>query len=446
MNWKKILIKTSLAGSLLLLIIFLFFTQVDMSRAGRFSPDKPLLQALKSLENPLYITWNLSEDTPLTSELELFLASLSSKGTVEYHRDYTSAEISSRRRYTPYFLGDGEYYSAVEMEYLGNNYIIPLALDPHLTEERLLAGLGYVLGKPIPHIGLVNGDWSYTIEDDHQLMIQSLSAYGQLSVLPTLSQLPSQLDMLILVGHRDLTVLDIDILDNFLNQGGSLLFLISPFKADPRKEDQLQLELSSLLLRWLEQRGIYVEPDLIIQDSNTLSLSDGSPYAAWFPLDGPVFSSPLTALWMSPVRTDPSLSLRGQWFSGPSAHRGGTLGSLAPKDLQAELSSPEMGPLQMGVMVEQDNGASLAVFGSRWIFSDLILQARAVDNLEGLNGLVLSMTGQQEVLSFRNQWKQADRKRPLGAPFRIFHLLILPLGFLIFGLFVGSKGRGKWKS
>lgn len=438
--------KRSLLISLPLFLILVLFIPLrgDFSLQGRTRPGKELRRAFSALEHPLYLYWYQDGDDPLAAEMDLYLQSLQRKG-IKVYRRVESPVLLEQRGFYPYTVGEQSHYSGFVLEYRGIRYTVPLMLDPLLLEERLLAGIGYLQGEERPKIALITGDWEFPAENSSTLMTQALEAYGTPLLLNSLVELPEDCSLILLQGHRDLTLLDIDILERFMERGGSLLLCLSPFESNPDRSDRLLLRQKSPFMQWLEDQGITLEPHLILHGTAALPLNDGSPYPAWTPLQSDRTFSGLNLLWGSPLTIDSSLEPEYLFQTTPGAFRGGQLESLAPMDLYREWDGGNRHPevLTAGLILKEGEG-SLAVFGSRWIFSDLVLQSGSEMNLEVLNGLILNMSGQEEVFSFRqSRMRRASSSRP-GPVFILLHLLIIPLLLVLLPLPGGRKRNTLW--
>jgi len=434
-----------LLSSLLFLILVLFIPlRADFSLQGRTRPGKEFRRAYSALEHPLYLYWYQDGEDPLAAEMDLYLQSLQRKGMKVYRRVESPALLEQQGFY-PYAAGEQSHYSGFVLEYLGFRYTVPLMLDPLLLEERLLAGIGYLQEEKPPKIALITGDWEFPAENSSTLMVQALQAYGTPLLLNSLVDLPEDCSLILLQGHRDLTLLDIDILQRFIEKGGSLLVCLSPFESDPDRSDRLLLRQKSPFMQWLEEQGIALEPQLILHRDAALPLVDGSPYPAWTPLQTDSAFSGLNLLWGSPLSIDPSLDPEYLFQTTPGAIRGGQLESLAPMDLYREWDGGNQLPeaLTAGLILKEGEG-TLAVFGSRWMFSDLVLQSGSEMNLEVLNGLILYMSGQEEVFSFRqSRMQRASSARP-GPVFILLHLLVIPLLLVLLPLPDARKRKTPW--
>lgn len=437
--------KKILLFSLLILSLFLFvFFPADLSLQGRYRPGKEFRHSLSSLDHPLYLYWYHSGEGALTTEMELYLQALQRKGLRVFSRQESPEELNNRGFY-PYQIGEESHYSAFVLEYTGGRYTVPLMLDPLMLEERLIAGLTYLQGVKPPVVGILTGDWNFPAKSTSTLMMQSLQAFAEPVLLESLADLPQESSIIIVLGHRDLTLLDIDILQRFREKGGSLLFCISPYESDPDKSDRLLLQQRSPFMQWLVDQGITLEPGLILHGGRALPLSDGSPYPAWISLQSERVFSGLQLLWGSPLTLDSSVQAAYTFETYPGAITGGQLDSLAPMDLYREwdASIPLQTPLTAAVVLKDSQG-SLAVFGSRWIFSDLVLQSGSELNLEVLNALILDMSGQEQVFSYSKGWKEGSAPSRPSSLFLLLHLILVPLLLPLTAGILSRKRKTPW--
>jgi len=412
--------------------------KMDFTSETRYHPSRSLKKEFQQLQGILYIHWYYSDTTAVTGEMEIYLNSLEGRNVkVLYHQ--LRADEAEKQGFSTYQLADQNHVSAVVLEYLGEFQDYPLILDPSLMEERLIAGTAYFLGKEKPLLALVTGDWQFPLENDSTALIERIQPYAETRLLKSLSELPEETDIILLAGHRDLTVLDLDILQKFRNDGGGLLILASPYESNPAERDQLILKERSPFLQWMEEQGLFLEGAMILEPQRGLSLSDGQPYPAWFYMNADSPFRPMVQLWGSPVSASKDWIIDYDFSSSSMSVLGGQLGSLAPLDLQQELKGAQ-GEHDSGLLLRDELG-KIALFGSRWIFSDIIYQAGAGENLESLNGIILWLSDQTALLEYREKWKKRQTVYSPGALYFPLQMLLFPVLWALLAWWIPRRRR-----
>lgn len=454
-----------LTGCLILLL--LIFNEVnidiDITTASIHSPEKITKDLIKDQSEPIRITWyregNVETVGVNSLSIEHFLNSLSriGKSDIVLYRPVITETLRNNLmdQGIPFYQDrnsneESLICSAIKIEWKTNSIIIPFLFDSSLFEEQFYGALQSFVDGERASCAIIIGDNNYSIENNYTAMYQALSEYYQVYTMKNVPQLPTELDMVIVVGHQNLTELDVENLRDYQLNGGSVLYNISVVGINPVESDFLVPKVESPLLDMLALEGIYIEPTLIVDDKNSLYLQSDDqaagafiPYPLWYIPDNHIeHNLPQFSMhWSSPLSYGGNNRLVDTSESSENSFTIPGYSSIAPEVIDA-LNRQYTTRYNSFIAIEHDGGGKLALLSSEFTLSDFIELSSSEKNMSKLQELSFWLTDNNDMSILRNLYNKANpvpqidsvKLRKAFSLF-IFILILFPLSWIGLWLF-----------
>lgn len=319
----------------LLLLVFLdnsrYYIRIDLTAGKQFSVSDYSKENLKSLDRPIRITYYRSDDLshiyPQVNDIYDFLLDYSRLNknisikmvdpgkrdiykTLEAYGIIPQSFRSATGSKTEYL----QVYSAIVIEYLDKYEVIPFILSTSSLEYDLDSRILHLVKNRYRKVYLLcgngldlNTDYSYVIPWlESQEFICNIITAGQLKNILTDSDA-----VLAVFGSSALTEKDSYNIENFLLEGGRVLFASSPFSVNISKDWSVKFNHDDTLLPLLSANGIEFGHQLVADGSCArITMYDNDKqqkildYPLWIDiLPQGQLPSGMTLYWVTPVFT-----------------------------------------------------------------------------------------------------------------------------------------------
>ncbi len=388
-------------------------------------------------------------------------------------------------------------YTGIVLEYMDRRKVIPVAAQTETLEYDLTSRLRRLIRNETKTVGVLIGEEGRSLERDFSFLRQVLAETYQVKAIERgAGEIASTVDVLMVLGNKDLTESDARRVDSYLMRGGRVFFGAEgvAFGSQSRQMPQAG---DDPLLDLLEEYGVEVEPvwvqdqyGKVVQYQSSRGPAMGR-YSLWFQVAGrnvssdSLVTSPFTGLdlfWASPLRINPEAQPEMTILakSSPQAWPMEKRFQVSPERVGTPPPTPEAGE-QFNLMLsaegrlssafpedgsedpgaQGDPGAPDAVENARFLVlgdadfaSGYIQTAESPYNLDFAAGAVQWLANEEDLLSIKNR---SARDRTLSAiqdPSAqrswvlftyIVNLVLVPLLVILLGVsrYISRRSRGK---
>ena len=266
---------------------------IDFSKDRLFSVSnysKKLLNKLEDTQSTLEITYFASPDIekyyPETKNIKDYLHEYASEsryvicntlktGNASVSERLKKLGIESQKIQTT----DGtnktvfvDLYSAVLLEYKGYKEIIPFIISNKTLEYELDKKVASLEGKKKPHISVLSGG-NLSITQNYPYVVNWLNMAGfsaeeiHLDQLQSLSYYDTSNEILLVFGAENLSENEACLIENFLCNGSSAFFAVSPVSVDINSSWTPSVHENLPLLGLLKSFGFDFIPSLCLSDN-----------------------------------------------------------------------------------------------------------------------------------------------------------------------------------
>lgn len=183
-------------------------------------------------------------------------------------------------------------YSAIKLEYLGREEVLPNVYNPDNLEYELTSALRKLIRQKERRLGVVFGNKSQSLENNWTVLNDYLKGMGSVVTVDPSSPIDPGLDVLLVMGHAELTDRDAYHIDQFLMSGKPALLAVDGMDVNVNTP---QLALTQLypkpLTLLVEHYGIKVEPGVLVDVFARVLQFQGvrgvelKRYPFWFQID-----------------------------------------------------------------------------------------------------------------------------------------------------------------
>ncbi len=158
-------------------------------------------------------------------------------------------------------------YTGIVIEYLDRHETLPVISTTDTLEYELTSKIRKVVRNEHKKIGIVigNPDRPY---DSYRTLVSQLSANFEVSEIKPGTEIPSDLSILMVIGNGGLDDYDVFPIDQYLMNGGKVLFLVDGVKIDMRGNLAASKIEKSAVLDMLKAYGIDVKRELLLDKYN----------------------------------------------------------------------------------------------------------------------------------------------------------------------------------
>lgn len=183
-------------------------------------------------------------------------------------------------------------YSAIRLEYLGREEVLRDVYNPDNLEYQLTTALRKLIRQQERRIGVVIGNRGQSLENNWTVLNEYLKGMGAVVAVDPSQPIDSGLDVLLVMGHKDLTDKDAYHIDQYIMAGRPALLALDGVDVDVSTP---ALNASALYPKPLtllaENYGVKIEPALVLDIYMRILQFQGirglelKRYPYWFQVD-----------------------------------------------------------------------------------------------------------------------------------------------------------------
>ncbi len=351
------------------------------------------------------------------------------------------------------------YCSGIILEYRNELEVIPWITEPGNVEYLLTTHLLRLVDPARRTIGILRGD-SEEAESEGLYPLLKATGFVLVEVQEVLEPPPSVSTILVLQGER-LPPRKVEMLDRFLERGGSLLVFLDRVKVDREQNLKAILYPASDMLERIQKWGITVSPGLILDRSSLfLPVQRGEgkeaerftlPYPPWIRVKGDGFDRehPITRglstfhlFWASPLMVRSLPGVRASVLARTSAESWVVEEPFPTDPYEAQSSVvrsvDRKGSYPVVVLVERGT-SKLILVGDSQSMGDLLDSTKSYENYSFLLNALEWLSDPRGPIEIRNRFLRdnflviAGEEDPSVQLFYKVHLFLLP-GIIFAGL------------
>jgi len=320
-----------------------FFARVDLTEDHVFTISPETRALLKSIPQEIHVNYYISNDLRQLSPVPGQIIDMLHEYAADSHGRIrlsivdpqigVAAEAVRRFGILPQqmkVIKQNEQrveavYSGLEFEYLDRSIVIPFVFNPQTLEYSLTLTIRRIMRNSPAIVGIIVGDQSQTLQGDYSMLAAQLSLSFGVRDIKAGAEIPSETSVLVVLGGTDLSAKQILPIDQFIMNGGHVLFAVKALKVDTKQRLTATPVETSPLLEMLAEYGIDVGRAIVLDSSSRdyrlpqnnfgkVQWMDLGKYPEWISvlpqnvsLDNPVTRrfSGLDLLWPSPLRLEP---------------------------------------------------------------------------------------------------------------------------------------------
>jgi len=310
-----------------------FFTRIDMTENQIFSISDVSKEMIADIPETVHITYYLSEKLKKYAPTFDLAADIlneyaaSSHGNIQVDIiDPVKAGMSGRAEQLgvqPRQINIQEedessfavVYSGIVIEYLDRYETIPFLSNTETMEYELTSTITELVKNRTSTIGVLIGNDDRRLEEDYQFLKDTLSKGYEVKPINQGTTIPDTLSGLLVIGGRDLDTFDLYPIDQYLMDGGKILFAVDGVPINNRNFQPAETG-EMPILDMLSAYGVDIKKKLVLDQNHRVFATNNQgqtrvmPYPHWVELVPKNVSdkSPLTKnfsgldlFWPSPL-------------------------------------------------------------------------------------------------------------------------------------------------
>ncbi|MCL2293693.1 MAG: GldG family protein [Spirochaetes bacterium] len=273
---------TSVIFILLAMNSTVFFNRIDLTENRAFTISKATRQIIASLPDRVHITYFISDKirtiTPVAQEIEDILqeyaarsrgrisvvsidpaavpgmaARAESLGVIPRH-----IEVFSRSE-----RSIAAVYSGIVIQYMDEFETIPFTLSLETLEFDVTHRIRRLVEGIDVNLGLIIGDNRRSIEAHYSFLFDRIDMTYNIELLRPGHEIPPAISVLAVIGNRDLTEDDLFFIDEYIMNGGRVLFGVNGVDVDLMANFAVTQLENNPTIEMLKKHGITVNNDLV---------------------------------------------------------------------------------------------------------------------------------------------------------------------------------------
>ncbi len=326
-----LIILTSVIFILAAMNSMVYFSRMDLTENKSFTISDITKKIISSIPDRVNITYFISDKiktiTPVATEIEdlLFEYAAYSKGRIDIVSiDPAKTGMTSKaeslgiipQQIEVYDQNEQSFamvYSGIVIQYLDRVETIPFTI----TLETLEYDLTYRIRKLVEDIditiGILIGDYRKNIENHFSYLNDRLRQTYKLEIIKPGQEIPESISVLAVIGNKDLTDGDMLYIDEYIINGGKVIFGIDGVDVDMMNNLAAVKLDKSPAIEMLKKYGITINNNLVLDKyAKRIPLRGTFPmlYPEWFGILGQNVSkeNPITSrfggldlLWASSI-------------------------------------------------------------------------------------------------------------------------------------------------
>jgi gliding-associated putative ABC transporter substrate-binding component GldG len=490
-----------------------YFLRIDLTENKAFTISRVSRELFREIPDRVYITYYVSDKLkslyPFPFQIEdlLYEYAAYSRGTIRVEIvDPVKSGSSTQAESLGVFPQQievieqdersfAQVYTGIVIQYLDRYETIPVISQVESLEYDLTSRVRKIVTEQERSIGILSGDPSREVQTDFGSLLATLSADFSVRPVERGVRIPEDLDVLFVLGARDLESFDLFPIDQYIMRGGRVLFAVEGLDLDlmrgiiPRKLENTEI------LSMLEHYGVSVQQAYVLdtyaknfriprQIFGQIMWEVMEKYPYWITVANKFVSreNPITArfqgldlLWASPLQiverpgveaevllqttpeawildkepfeTNPQRATmleympheqEGQFTLGATL-----LGSFSSYFADREIPQRVGEERDWGEVVKRSEQTRLIVIGDADFASELFQYSGGNYNLEFLANTAEWLSNSEDLLEIKTRVARDMRLNRIQEPesrlraamfTQIFNLVVVPLGVIIFGV------------
>jgi gliding-associated putative ABC transporter substrate-binding component GldG len=258
-----------------------FFARLDLTESKAFSISRVSKKLFQEIPEQVFITYYVSDKLrklyafPQAIEDLLFEYAAYSRGKirVESIDPLAAGEVTRAEQFGVYpqqievverdERSLAKIYTGIVIQYLNRHETISLAARTEALEYELSSRIRKVVSGEERVVGILLGDSQRDLEQEYGRLLGALG--GDFRTLPLRrgEDVPSDVDVLFVIGNNDLAEFDLFPIDQYLMRGGRALFAVDGIRVDYLRGLLASKVRDNPTLEMLASYGIRVEPELM---------------------------------------------------------------------------------------------------------------------------------------------------------------------------------------
>ena len=475
----------------LLLMILLnsthYFTRFDLSVGGVHSLSPVSQNLVRELEQPVRITYYLSDRlrarAPETGLLVDLLREYAthSRGMVSLSiLDPVAAGLTADAEglgIIPQQIQVIErdqqslatVYTGIVIEYLDRRRVLPVVFDPSTFEYDVTSAIRNLVADRTPVIGILLGRREEDPEREYQILVGELGRTHLLRRIEIGEPIPPTIDALFVVGARDIGPEAVERIREFLDGGGNALLAVSGVDVDLDTPALPAQASSGSIFDLLRERGVNIRHELVLdrahrtipvtQEIGTARVQTQQPYPHWVSVTTANPEHPVTAgfsgldlFWPSPIdvglaednRIEVLFETTGQaWLMGEPFVTSPQQAAGFDRDARATLGRYVLG-------VALSHPGRLVVIGDDNFLSNLIHYTGSAHNIDVVERIAGWLTLDDDLASLRarprgearlDRIEDPSRRLRIGRSAAVLNTVVLPVAVVVMGVVLNVRRR-----
>ncbi|MBN2551464.1 MAG: GldG family protein [Spirochaetales bacterium] len=273
-------------GLILILLIGLnasrYFLRIDLTENKAFTISKVSRELFREIPDRVFLTYYVSDKLkslytfPMQIQDLLYEYAAYSRGSikVEVVDPVKSGAVSQAESLGVYpqqievieqdARSFAQVYTGIVIQYFDRHETIPVVSQVESLEYDLTSRIRQIVTEEERTIGILSGDASRELRTDFSTLTASLSADFSVRPVERGEDIPQDLDVLFVLGGRDLEAFDLFPIDQYIMRGGQALFAVEGMDLDlMRGIVPRQLE-NTEILSMLEHYGVTVRQAFVL--------------------------------------------------------------------------------------------------------------------------------------------------------------------------------------
>ena len=309
----------------------IYFSRLDLTENKSFTLSSTTKKIISSIPEKVHLTYYISDKiktiTPVATEIEDLLMEYAahSKGSIDtvsldpgkYNLTTKAQNLGVQPQQIEVVEKNEQtyamVYSGITIQYLDKYETIPFILNLETLEYELTNKIRKMVENLDPSIGILIGDSRRTMDDHYKFLKEKIEMSWKLNIIEKGVEIPMTTSVLAVIGNKDLSEGDMLYIDDYIMNGGKVLFCIDGVDVDMMNNfSVLKLE-DSPAIAMLSKYGIKIKNDVVLDKySKRIPLRGSFPlvYPQWIGItaqnvskENPVTSrfAGLDLLWASSV-------------------------------------------------------------------------------------------------------------------------------------------------
>ncbi|MCL2705464.1 MAG: GldG family protein [Spirochaetaceae bacterium] len=326
-----LIILTTIIFILLAMNSLVFFNRMDLTKNKTFTISNTTKKIISSIPDKIHITYFISDKikaiTSVALEIEdiLYEYAAHSKGRIVVNSmDPVSSGMTSRieslgitpQQIEVYEKNEQSFivvYSGIVIQYMDKIETIPFTITLETVEYDVTYRIRKLVEGIDLSLGVLIGDSKKNLQDHYSYLNDILERTYKIEVIKPGQEIPSSISVLAVIGNKDLTDGDMLYIDEYIMEGGKVLFGIEGVDVDARNLSAVVKLENSPAIEMLKKYGITINNDLVLDKyAKRIPLRGTFPmiYPQWISILGqnvstenPITSrfSGLDLLWASSI-------------------------------------------------------------------------------------------------------------------------------------------------